>query len=83
MLPCQPLPTPGTLASETGYYPEVAQHTTWDYGRNGMILPNNILFGTGQSSRYGSYTAPRGRQKILPEQVQKNILSYNFQRTFK
>ena len=42
---CQLLPTPGHLCGigKPGYYPEVVQHTTWDYGRNGKGFYNNIF----------------------------------------
>lgn len=29
--------------AKTGYYPEVVQHTTWDYGRNGKGFYNDIF----------------------------------------
>jgi hypothetical protein len=29
--------------AEPGFYPEVVQHTTWDYGRNGKGFYNNIF----------------------------------------
>ena len=42
---CQLLPTHGHLCGigKPGYYPEVVQHTTWDYGRNGKGFYNNIF----------------------------------------
>lgn len=42
---CQLLPAPGHLCGigKPGYYPEVVQHTTWDYGRNGKGFYNNIF----------------------------------------
>lgn len=42
---CQLLPTPTRLCGigKPGYYPEVVQHTTWDYGRNGKGFYNNIF----------------------------------------
>lgn len=42
---CQLLPTPDHLCGigKPGYYPEVVQHTTWDYGRNGKGFYNNIF----------------------------------------
>lgn len=41
----QLMPTDGDLCGigKTGYYPEVVQHTTWDYGRNGKGFYNNIF----------------------------------------
>ena len=41
----QLMPTqPGTFdIGKTGYYPEVVQHTTWDYGRNGKGFYNDIF----------------------------------------
>ena len=29
--------------AKTGYYPEVVQHTNWDYGRNGKGFYNDIF----------------------------------------
>ena len=31
--------------AKTGYYPEVVQHTNWDYGKNGKGYYNDILLG--------------------------------------
>jgi hypothetical protein len=41
----QLLPYEGHLCgiAKTGYYPEVVQHTNWDYGRNGKGYYNNIF----------------------------------------
>lgn len=41
----QLLPYEGHLCgiAKTGFYPEVVQHTTWDYGRNGKGYYNNIF----------------------------------------
>ena len=41
----QLLPFEGHLCgvAKTGYYPEVVQHTNWDYGRNGKGFYNNIF----------------------------------------
>jgi hypothetical protein len=42
---CQLLPTRGRLCGigVEGYYPEVVQHATWDYGRNGKGFYNDIF----------------------------------------
>ena len=42
---CQLLPTEGHLCGVAlpGYYPEVVQHTAWDYGRNGKGFYNDIF----------------------------------------
>ena len=42
---CQLLPTPQRLCGigVAGFYPEVVQHTTWDYGRNGKGFYNDIF----------------------------------------
>jgi len=41
----QLLPYPGHLCgvAKTGYYPEVVQHTNWDYGKNGKGFYNDIF----------------------------------------
>lgn len=41
----QLLPYEGHLCgiAKTGYYPEVVQHTNWDYGRNGKGYYNNLF----------------------------------------
>lgn len=41
----QLLPTKERLCgiSKPGFYPEVVQHTTWDYGRNGKGFYNNLF----------------------------------------
>ena len=41
----QLLPYEGHLCgvAKTGYYPEVVQHTNWDYGKNGKGYYNNIF----------------------------------------
>lgn len=42
---CQLLPCEGHLCgvAKSGYYPEVVQHTHWDYGRNGKGYYNDIF----------------------------------------
>lgn len=42
---CQLLPYEGHLCgiAKTGYYPEVVQHTNWDYGKNGKGYYNDIF----------------------------------------
>ena len=41
----QLMPTPERLCgiSVPGFYPEVVQHTTWDYGMNGKGFYNNLF----------------------------------------
>jgi len=42
---CQLLPYEGHLCgvAKTGYYPEVVQHTNWDYGKNGKGYYNDMF----------------------------------------
>ena len=42
---CQLMPTDERHCGVAlkGYYPEVVQHTTWDYGRNGKGFYNDIF----------------------------------------
>ena len=42
---CQLLPYEGHLCgvAKTGFYPEVVQHTNWDYGKNGKGYYNDIF----------------------------------------
>lgn len=42
---CQLLPLDGHMCgiAKVGYYPEVVQHTNWDYGRNGKGFYNDIF----------------------------------------
>ena len=42
---CQLLPVKGRMCgiAKEGYYPEVVQHTTWDYGKNGKGFYNDIF----------------------------------------
>jgi hypothetical protein len=42
---CQLLPYEGHLCgiAKTGFYPEVVQHTNWDYGKNGKGFYNDIF----------------------------------------
>lgn len=49
--------------ARTGYYPEVVQHTTWDYGRNGKGFYNDI-FAPG-------WTVASLWQMLSPERVDK------------
>lgn len=41
--------------AKTGYYPEVVQHTNWDYGKNGKGYYNDILLRDGQWLHCGNY----------------------------
>lgn len=49
--------------AKRGYYPEVVQHTTWDYGRNGKGFYNDI-FAPG-------WTVASLWQMLSPERVDK------------
>lgn len=49
--------------AKAGYYPEVVQHTTWDYGRNGKGFYNDI-FAPG-------WTVASLWQMLSPERVDK------------
>ncbi len=58
----QLLPYPGHMCgiASTGYYPEVVQHTSWDYGRNGKGYYNNIFApGWTVASLWQLYTPGR------------------------
>ena len=41
----QLMPVEGSMfeIGRTGYYPEVVQHTAWDYGKNGKGFYNDIF----------------------------------------
>lgn len=59
---CQLLPYENHLCgvAKTGYYPEVVQHTNWDYGRNGKGYYNNIFApGWTVASLWELYTPGR------------------------
>lgn len=43
MLQLMPTPEHNFCIGRTGYYPEVVQHTTWDYGKNGKGFYNDIF----------------------------------------
>lgn len=49
--------------AKTGYYPEVVQHTTWDYGKNGKGFYNDI-FAPG-------WTVASLWQMLSPDRVDK------------
>ncbi len=52
--------------AKTGYYPEVIQHTNWDYGRNGKGYYNNIFApGWTVASLWQLYTPGRAEQFLL------------------
>lgn len=58
----QLLPIPGKLngIAKVGFYPEVVQHTNWDYGRNGKGYYNNIFApGWTVASLWELYTPGR------------------------
>ena len=61
----QLLPFDGHLCNvgKTGYYPEVVQHTNWDYGRNGKGFYNDIFApGWTVASLWELYTPGRAEQ---------------------
>ena len=65
----QLLPYEGHLCeiAKTGYYPEVVQHTNWDYGKNGKGYYNDIFApGWTVASLWELYTPGRA-EKFLNE----------------
>lgn len=59
---CQLLPTTERLCgiAKPGFYPEVVQHTTWDYGRNGKGFYNDVFApGWTVASLWEMYTPMR------------------------
>lgn len=51
--------------AKTGYYPEVVQHTNWDYGRNGKGYYNNIFApGWTVASLWEMLTPGRAEQYV-------------------
>ncbi|CAK7057362.1 MAG: hypothetical protein BACD_02767 [Bacteroides rodentium] len=64
----QLLPYEGHLCgiAKVGYYPEVVQHTNWDYGRNGKGYYNNIFApGWTVASLWELFTPERAEQFLL------------------
>jgi len=64
----QLLPYEGHLSgvAKPGYYPEVVQHTHWDYGRNGKGFYNNIFApGWTVASLWELLTPGRAEQFVL------------------
>ena len=64
----QLLPYEGHMCgiAKVGYYPEVVQHTNWDYGRNGKGYYNNIIApGWSVASLWESFTPGRAEQFLL------------------
>lgn len=62
---CQLLPYDGHMCSiaKAGYYPEVVQHTNWDYGRNGKGYYNDIFApGWTVASLWELFTPGRAEQ---------------------
>lgn len=52
--------------AKVGYYPEVVQHTNWDYGRNGKGYYNNIFApGWTVASLWELFTPGRAEQFLL------------------
>lgn len=64
----QLLPYEGHMCgiAKVGYYPEVVQHTNWDYGRNGKEYYNNIFApGWTVASLWELFTPGRAEQFLL------------------
>ena len=64
----QLLPYEGHMCgiAKVGYYPEVVQHTNWDYGRNGKGDYNNIFApGWTVASLWELFTPGRAEQFLL------------------
>lgn len=64
----QLLPYEGHMCgiARVGYYPEVVQHTNWDYGRNGKGYYNNIFApGWTVASLWELFTPGRAEQFLL------------------
>lgn len=64
----QLLPYEGHMCgiAKVGYYPEVVQHTNWDYGRNGKGYYNNIFApGWMVASLWELFTPGRAEQFLL------------------
>lgn len=64
----QLLPCEGHLCgiAKVGYYPEVVQHTNWDYGRNGKGYYNNIFApGWTVASLWELFSPGRAEQFLL------------------
>lgn len=62
----QLLPYEGHMCgiAKVGYYPEVVQHTSWDYGKNGKGYYNDILRPDGLLLLCGS-CLHQGVQRLL------------------
>lgn len=60
--------------AKTGYYPEVVQHTNWDYGRNGKGYYNNIFApGWTVASLWEMLTPGRAEQYVTsPRKYKKS-----------
>lgn len=64
----QLLPVDGFLCgvAKKGYYPEVVQHTNWDYGKNGKGFYNDIFApGWVVASLWELYTPDRAKHFLL------------------
>lgn len=61
----QLLPYPGHMSgvAKVGYYPEVVQHTNWDYGKNGKGFYND-LFAPG-------WTIPSLWEMLTPQRAER------------
>lgn len=68
----QLMPVEGNLfdVGKTGYYPEVVQHTNWDYGKNGKGFYNDI-FAPG-------WTVASLWQMLSPDRVEAYFKAYKF-----
>lgn len=63
----QLLPCPGHMCgiAKTGYYPEVVQHTNWDYGMNGKGYYNHIFAPGWTVASLWELFSPGRTEKIL------------------
>lgn len=48
--------------AKVGYYPEVVQHTNWDYGKNGKDITTIFLLPAGRLLPYGNFILPDVRR---------------------
>ena len=60
----QLLPHEGHMCgiAKVGYYPEVVQHTNWDYGKNGKDITTIFLLPAGRLLPYGNFILPDVRR---------------------
>ncbi len=65
----QLLPYPGHMCgiAKTGYYPEVVQHTNWDYGRNGKGFYNDIFAPGWTVASLWEMLTPRAAEEFMKD----------------